>query len=177
MQEIEAKILEVDQSTLESRLKALGAHVSFDGEMHAWFFDWPDGRISEAGSVLRLRKEGADTVLTHKRPLPQTGAKVMEETETQVADFEAMRQILAGSGLVVVKETHKFRRQYDLVDSHVVIDDYRGRLAHIPIFAEIEAPSVTRLNEIVAELGYAPDQALSWSTYDLVQHYGADSSD
>jgi predicted adenylyl cyclase CyaB len=177
MQEIEAKILEVDPNALENCLQSLGAKVSFDDEMRALFFDWPDGRITQAGAVLRLRKEGPTTVLTHKRALSRAEAKVMEETETEVADFAAMQQILEGSGLLVIKETHKFRRQYDLVDSHVVIDDYQGPLAHIPVFAEIEAPSVARLREIVVQLGYAPEQALSWSTYDLVQHYGVGSTD
>lgn len=173
MQEIEAKILEIDRVALEARLKAMGATISFDGEMHALFFDQADRRITARGGVLRLRREGTQTQLTHKSALSREGAKIMEETETSVADFGHMRHILLAIGFEIVKETHKFRRQYDLDDSHVVIDDYQGHMGHIPVFAEIEAPSLTRLHELVQALGYLPEQALSWSTYDLVQHYGS----
>jgi adenylate cyclase class 2 len=172
MQEIEAKILDIDRAGLEARLVQLGATISFDGDMNALFFDQPGRAISQAGGVLRLRQEGSSTQLTHKRSISRREAKVMEETETSVADFEAMRQILLAVGFEVIKETRKFRRQYDLGGSHVVIDDYQGELAYIPVFAEIEAPSVAALHAMVQQLGYAPEQALSWSTYDLVKHYG-----
>ncbi|MEM9984178.1 MAG: CYTH domain-containing protein, partial [Bacteroidota bacterium] len=74
MEEIEVKILEIDRAQVEQRLKALGATLSFDGEMIALFFDFADRRIKSAGSVLRLRKEGDRSVLTHKRPRPTQGA-------------------------------------------------------------------------------------------------------
>jgi adenylate cyclase, class 2 len=171
MREIEVKILEVDRSEVERTLRKLGATISFDGEMSALFFDFADRRITNAGSVLRLRRENQHTVLTHKWAVTQQLAKVMEETETQVQDFDAMREILLSTGLEIIEATRKFRMQYDLPDGQVVIDDYQDDLAAIPVFIEIESPSLDQLRHIIHQLGYRPEDANSWSTYDLVRYY------
>lgn len=172
--EIEVKILEIDPPALEQRLQALGAQRSFAGEMFAIFFDWPDRRLTQAGQVLRLRREGEAVQLTFKDGLSQAGTKQMDEHETQVEDPAVIRKILTTLGLESIQETRKFRTQYDLGDAHVVIDAYQDRLAAIPPFLEIEAPTEARLFEVVALLGYQRSDCLSWSTYDLVQHYGID---
>ncbi len=171
MEEIEVKILEIDRPQVEKRLTALGATLSFDGEMAALFFDYADQRISTAGSVLRLRKEGPRSVLTHKRPRPTQGAKVMHELETEVGSFDATREILQATGLEVIKSTRKFRTQYDLPEGHVVIDDYQDDLAAIPVFVEIESPNLTDLQTLVLRLGFSLEDTNTWNTYDLVQHY------
>lgn len=174
MTEIEVKILEIDRPALEARLHALGAVRSFAGEMSAVFFDWPGRGLTAAGQVLRLRREGPVTQLTFKERISQAGTKQMHEHETQVADPAVIRIIMSALGLERIKETRKFRTQYDLGDTHVVIDDYQDQLAGIPPFLEIEAPTESRLFEVVALLGYAPADCRDWSTYELVQHYGLD---
>lgn len=171
MQEVEVKILEIDRAEVEAKLVALGATVSFDGEMHAVFYDDPEGGITKSGGVLRLRKEGDETKLTFKRHVAKGGAKIMEETETGVDDLIAMQVILANLGYKVTKNTRKFRRQYDLPDGHVVIDDYQDRLGDIPVFLEIEATDEETVFAIAAQLGYAPNDCRNWNTYDLVKHY------
>ncbi|MDX1906477.1 MAG: class IV adenylate cyclase [Bacteroidia bacterium] len=173
MQEIEVKILEVDPSDIIARLTAAGATLRFDGEMYALFYDDSQGNITARGDVLRLRREGPETVLAYKRHISRDGAKVMEETETQVTSLEALHTILTQTGLQVIKKTRKHRIQYDLGDTHIVLDTYQDELAAIPTFMEIEAPDLTRLREVAALLGYTPEACLSWSTYELVKHYHA----
>lgn len=174
MEEIEVKILEIDRTSVERKLREMGGEVSFDGEMSAVFFDFADRRISRSGGVLRLRREGLITLLTHKSPLPSQQAKVMHETQTEVSDFEAMREILLTMGLEVIKSTRKHRIQYDLQGGHVVIDDYKEELASIPIFLEIEAPSLDQLHRLIHRLGYKPEDTNRWNTYDLVRYYLGD---
>lgn len=173
MNEIEAKIIEIDRPRVEARLRELGAVKTFDGELSAYFYDFPDERISQAQGVLRLRREGDEVRLTGKRMVSlEGGVKDMAEDESVVADLAAVQRILLGLGLVEIKQTRKYRTQYELGDVHVVFDDYQGRLAAIPVFIEIEAQDRVRLFEVVAQLGFTPADCKSWSTYELVQHYG-----
>jgi len=169
--EIEVKILEVDRPAVLARLKELGAQKSFDGEMLALFYDTKDENIDKKGDVLRLRKEGAETILTYKKFVSEEGAKIMEEYETSIGDVSQLRAILALLNFEEKKKTRKFRTQYDLGDTHIVIDNYQDELAVIPEFIEIEAPNLARMEEVVSLLGFKTEQCLSWNTYHLMKHY------
>ena len=171
MKEIEVKILEIDRNALVSRLEELGAQKSFDGEMLALFFDTEEGEIYKSGDVLRLRKEGEETVLTYKKFISQGEAKIMEEFETSIGDIVQMRAILDLLNFKVTKKTRKFRTQYELGDAHVVIDNYQDELEAIPEFMEIEAPGMERIAEVLELLGYSVEECKSWHTYDLIKHY------
>lgn len=171
MQEIEVKILEVDPNLIEDKLLQMGARKSFEGEMLAMFFDTPGAAIKQKGDVLRLRREGEITVLAYKQRVEQGAAKVMEEIETRVDNLENMRTILCLLGLKEVYVTRKFRSQYDWEDIHVVLDDYQDELADIPVFLEIEAPSLERIQWMVDRLGFQMSDTCNWSTYGVVRHY------
>jgi adenylate cyclase class 2 len=172
MQEIEVKILEIDPADLCRKLEALGAQKSFDGEMSAIFFDFPDGSIRNAGDVLRLRAEGDTSVLAYKKHISREGAKVMAEYETVVSEPHSMLEILRALGLSRIAGTRKHRIEYRLGDAHLVIDDYHDELAYIPPFLEIEAPGKDQLSALAQQLGFRPEDCLNWDTYDLVKHYG-----
>lgn len=169
--EIEVKILEVNRQEVENRLIQLGARLSFDDEMSAWFFDKPGGEIYKRGDVLRLRKEGPQSVLTYKKHVSMGEAKIMEETETVVADPEKMSLILQASGFEVIKHTRKYRTEYAMPDAHIVFDDYQDELGAIPEFIEVEAKDMDTLRKVVEMLGFSMDQCLNWSTKELVAHY------
>ena len=173
MQEIEAKILEVNLPALKTNLAKLGAKRSFSGELYAVFYDHPADSLPERGAVLRLRKEGDLVALTFKAKIPGSdpALKVMDEREVFVSDFEVMRSILAGLGYQEKSATRKLRTQYDLPGVHVVIDDYLDAQAHIPPFIEIEAIDEQALYATAERLGFAQDQLLPWNSFQLFQHY------
>lgn len=171
MKEIEVKILEIDREAILKKLDALEAQKSFDGEMLALFYDDANGSIAQRQDVLRLRKEGGETVLTYKKFVSQEGAKIMEEYETKVEEVGQMQTILDLLGFQVGKKTRKFRTQFELGDTHIVIDNYQDELAAIPEFIEIEAPSEARMQEVVELLGFSAEDCKSWHTFDLVKHY------
>ena len=175
MEEIEVKILEVDPEALKQWIVEIGGQPEFDKIFEAWFFDHPNGEIRERGDLLRLRQEGTQGMLAYKQKLSQEGAKVMKETETEVGDANLMKEILLASGFVVTKFTRKRRQQFLWEDCHFVIDDYEGDLAAIPPFLEIEAPSISRLNDALKALQIDESKALPWSTYDLALHYGVEN--
>lgn len=171
MEEIEVKILEINQYFIENELQKLGAHKIFFGEIYDIFYDFPNGNIRNQEDVLRLRKEGEETIFGYKKHLAQGEAKVMEEWETLVSDLENMKTILTKLGLEVIQESRKFRTEYLFGDTKVVIDDYQDALDHIPVFMEVEAPTVEEMYKVVKLLGYEAKDCLSWNTYDLAKHY------
>lgn len=171
MQEIEIKLIDIDPLDFQARVEALGARLHFESELHAVFYDYPDGRIRARRDVLRLRREGEETCLTYKKFISKEKAKIMEELETKVADMETLQQILAATGLEIIKETRKTRTEWVYEDTKLLIDRYHDALSFIPAFAEVEAPTLERLHEIVKMLGFNPEDCKHWDTQDLVNHY------
>jgi predicted adenylyl cyclase CyaB len=172
MTEIEVKILEIDQAQIEQKLIDLGAKKTFDGVMRAVFFDDDDRSIASKGDLLRLRQEGENAVLAYKKSIAQGDTKIMEELETVVSDPKNLEAILAYLGISATRVNEKHRTEYTLGDTHVVIDEYHGKLAAIPVFLEVEAPDEEKLFKMVRMLGYQPEDCKNWNTRDLIVHYG-----
>jgi len=171
MYEIELKVLDIDRAAVESKLTGLGAVAGPEQRFFAVFWDFPDGRLSASGQLLRLRQEGARTVLTFKSRVREEGAKVREETEVEVGDFEACRRLLQALGLVETSHVDKFRTSYRLDSASVVIDRHGGELSFIPGLLEIDAGSVEEVRSVAARLGFSPDQLRPWGLAQLVDHY------
>lgn len=173
MHEIEVKILEINVSDVEQKLlHKLGFEKEMEGEFHAIFFDDEAKSLKESKRLLRLRKEGDKSVLAFKRNVSREGAKIMEEHQTEVLDFDAAIRLVKGLGYMPTSQTRKIRQVFRKDDIEVVIDDYKDSLGHIPPFLEIEAPSQEALNMWIERLGFEQKQASSWDTRDLVRHYG-----
>ncbi|MBU0536189.1 MAG: CYTH domain-containing protein, partial [Nanoarchaeota archaeon] len=139
MIEAEVKILEIDRKDIEKKLLSTGAKKVFDDEIDAFFFDFDDSRIKKDHNHLRLRKEGDKATLTFKVHLSNKGAKVCEEYETEVSDFDSMKSILESIGLKVFRRMVKNRISYKLEGVSFEIDKYKGEYESIPEFLEIEA--------------------------------------
>ena len=132
--------------------------------------DLPFEQKPERG-LLRLRKEQDGVKLTFKENLSTGLAKIMEEHETAVADFDVMRKILASLGYREMLSLRKNRAQFSLNGQHLVFDKYFDELAHIPEFLEIEAQSEEALLALMDTLGIEREQTLPWNTHDLMLHY------
>jgi predicted adenylyl cyclase CyaB len=173
--EVEVKIIDIDRTAVESRLRELGAKRGADESLAAVFFDFPDRRLKGAGHLLRLRREGRRSVLTFKRRIGEEGAKVREETEIEVSDFEACTKVLSALGLEQVSRVEKQRTSYRLGDASIALDRHTGELCFIPEFLEIEADSVDGIRAIAAALGFGPDRLLPWGLPQVIEHYRARS--
>ncbi|HTW91007.1 MAG TPA: class IV adenylate cyclase [bacterium] len=171
MHEVEVKILDIDRAAVEGRLAALGAELCFDGRLDASFFDFPTGHLGLAGSLLRLRQEGNRAVLTFKRRTEEEGAKVREENEVAVADFDACRKLLEAMGMIETSRVEKHRTSYRLGPATVVIDRYVGELSFIPEFVEVEAESVDAVRFVAAQLGFARTDLQPWGLAQLIEYY------
>lgn len=171
MQEIEVKILEINKPSLLTKLSDLGAEKHFEGELYAIFWDTKDSHFREKKQALRLRKEGTEVVLTFKSPISLEAAKIMEELEVKVSDFETMCKILMALGYQNIKSTRKIREEYVLQDTKIVFDQYLDDLEYIPLFIEIESPNLESLYKVVYLLGYTEADCKNWNTYEIANYY------
>jgi adenylate cyclase, class 2 len=171
MKEIEVKILEVDPEALSRKLATLGAEKAGEAEFETLFFDYPDGSLEKGRNLLRLRRSGELSWLTYKGYLADPGAKVREEWEVKVSDFEITRKMLEAIGFQPRQHILKHRLTYRLDRATLAIDQHRGEFARIPPLLEIEAPSVEEVHAAARLLGYSPEQCRSWDFADLLAHY------
>jgi adenylate cyclase class 2 len=96
-------------------------------------FDTPDRRLGRADKTCRLRREPGRAFLTFKGPALPGHVKSREETETPVADPDAMEGILGHLGLEPVFRSEKYREEYALDEATVTVDE-----TPVGVFVEIE---------------------------------------
>jgi adenylate cyclase class 2 len=171
MKEIEVKILEVDPGALARKLGELGAERVAEAELETLFFDYPDGSLEKGRNLLRLRRSGELSWLTYKGFVADPGAKVREEWEVKVSDFEITRKMLEAIGFQPREHILKRRLTYRLDRATLAIDRHQEEFARIPPLLEIEAPSVEEVQAVARLLGYSPEQCRAWDFAELLAHY------
>jgi adenylate cyclase class 2 len=181
--ETEIKLHVHDLKALLQGLKRLGAgSVSGgSGRVHEWneLFDTFRQELGKSGQLLRIRKETAGeflskrrgpkeerVLLTFKRPVGAKPGrvrsrprrerhKVREEIELQVANRDAMAEILEGLGLRGWFRYEKFRTTYRLPPSQPWAKGLLIELDETPIgtFIELEGPPKA-IDRAAKELGF-----------------------
>src|SRR6476469_4668668 len=141
--EIEAKMKVADFEPVLAALRehqatALGEHIETDT-----FFDTHDRALLAADKGLRLRvavnvnTNKSEALLTHKGPVGQGQLKKRQETQTVVANPEAMGRMLEQLGFVQWLRYQKRRQSWQLDSCRVELDE----IPHLGKFVEIEGPS------------------------------------
>ena len=172
MEEIEAKILNVDVEALEAKIIELGGVKQFDRVFHRAVFDYEDLRLDQKGAWVRVRDEGDRVVMSFKQRLgydatqPAQNDTGMLEEEIVVSDFETAASILRHIGLTDKFFQENRRVQYQLDGVELDID-------HWPLirpYLELEAVSWGEIDEMIVKLGYSIEDKKIFSTtqiYDL----------
>ncbi|MDR3774763.1 MAG: class IV adenylate cyclase [Terracidiphilus sp.] len=136
--ETEIKFRVDDLQELSRRLKDAGFRLqtprSFESNV---LYDTPDRQMRARTEILRIRNYAGRCLLTHKR-LPDAGPgedthKHRIETETEVADGEALAQVFLSLGLVAAFCYEKWRTEWADGEGHCVVDE-----TPIGDFAELE---------------------------------------
>ncbi|HMN11933.1 MAG TPA: class IV adenylate cyclase [Bellilinea sp.] len=152
-QELEVKYLVRDLPAAEAKFKALGAVCVHRREKEINLrFDRPDGSLTQAHQVLRLRQDHRAR-LTFKGPQDLNAeANLRTEIETTVEDFSATQRILEAVGFVVSTKYEKWRTTYEVKGIEAVLDE-------LPFgsFIEVEGTSESELKELSRQL------SLDWS--------------
>jgi adenylate cyclase, class 2 len=160
--ETEIKFRVQDTAHLAERLQAAGFHLdtprSFESNV---LYDTPDRRLRARTEILRIRSYAGRTVLTHKR-LPDDGPgedrhKHRIETETEVADGEALAEVFRSLGLVPAFRYEKWRSEWSDGEGHCVIDE-----TPIGNFAELEGMPEW-IDRTGARLGIADHETMTLS--------------
>lgn len=148
-QEIEVKFLVSDLAGLEARLRALGANPvqprQFELNLR---YDTPKGKLTKAHQVLRLRQD-SKVKIAYKGPGElHEGARLRQELEFEVSDFETAQKVLEALGFEVSVIYEKYRAAYRLGAVEVTLDE-------LPFgnFCEIEGPGGSVLHAAAEELG------------------------
>lgn len=114
-------------------------------------YDTPDRRMRARTEILRIRNYAGRCVVTHKRlPDSSTGDEEHKhriETETQVADGQALAEIFASLGLTPAFRYEKWRSEWTDGEGHCVVDE-----TPIGNYAELEGNSAW-IDRVAARLG------------------------
>ncbi|MBB5315889.1 class IV adenylate cyclase [Tunturibacter empetritectus] len=166
--EIELKFPVPDPEALQARLSQLSFHLvtprTFE---HNTLYDTPNRDLRALKQILRLRQYGSLCTLTHKRlpdqqdPVDTTRYKIRVETETTVAEPEAMAEIFKQLGYLPAFVYEKYRTEWshsagpDEITAHLVLDE-----TPIGTYAELEGPTAW-IDETLAALNIDPATCLT----------------
>lgn len=148
-EEIEAKFYLAQLKQLQARLEAAGARL-LQPRVHEvnLRFDTAGNDLTRTGRLLRLRRD-TEARVTYKGPGEvQDGARLRQELEFTVSDFEMARATFEALGYQVLMMYEKYRTTYQFADVLVSLDEMP--YGH---FAEIEGPAGERIRIAAAELG------------------------
>jgi len=160
--ETEIKFRVNDLAALAERLRDAGFHLdtprSFESNV---LYDTPDRQMRARTEILRIRSYNGRYVLTHKRlPDDRPGEdrhKHRIETETDVADGNALAEVFRSLGLVPAFRYEKWRTEWSDGEGHCVVDE-----TPIGNFAELEGMPEW-IDRTAARLGIADHEKLTLS--------------
>ncbi len=157
-QEIEVKLRVNDPAALDARLAELTSEPPLELFEINTYFDTPEGVLRDSNQGLRLRVERRGlpsdpnchtvNIITHKGPRLPGAVKSRVETEIEVDDAAAARDLINALGYIDALTFQKRRRRYEVEDCHVEVDT----LPVIGRFVEVEGPtedSVLRVRDLL----------------------------
>ena len=176
MNEVEAKILEIDVGKIRKKLKELGAELEYKETQICRILDFDDKRLHKKDEVIRVRKIGNKVELTFKGATKKIGSvKSREEIETHVEDFETILKIFEKLGLTPIRSYNKYRESYKLGKITFELDNFPS--LPIPPFLEIEGSSKEEVEEMAEKMGFKKEELKSFSGLELLKHYKVDVKD
>jgi adenylate cyclase class 2 len=161
-QEIEVKFGVRNLQAIQQRLEAQGADLT-NARVHEinLRFDLPDGSLTRAHRVLRLRLD-TKAILTYKgSAAPDQPVSVRQEIEVEVSNFENTRALLEALGYSVSFKYEKYRTTYAFQNTTVVLDELP--YGH---FVEIEGSDAENIQAAARSLN------LDWNSRVLESYYG-----
>jgi adenylate cyclase class 2 len=175
--EYEVKVLNIDVTDIENKLKKIGAVKEGDYFYRSCSFDYPGFTLDKEAAWVRLRDEGKKIMLAYKRRLgvkSNTGDDDgMEQVEVEVGDFEVMKHFLLKIGMIVKFEQEKKRTRWKKDDVEFDIDTW----PKIKPYLEIESGSDERVHEAMNWLGLDKNDAIRCSTTQVYEMNGIRDKD
>lgn len=132
--EVELKARVDGREEVAKRILALGGRFVREAAQEDTYFKHPSYDLRSRDEALRLRREGKKSALTFKGRRFGSGAKMREEVEVEVGDFDSMATILKRAGFEESLVIKKNRRVYSLEGAEISLDSVEG----LGDFVEIE---------------------------------------
>jgi adenylate cyclase class 2 len=176
MYEVEMKLRTAHDPVCERLAETDADHVETVTQEDT-YFDAPDRDFAATDEALRVRRETADETrvcLTYKGPLVGDATKTRTETETRVADGDAIRAILDGLGYTPAATVTKTRERYALADCTVTLDTVErlGEFVEVEYTREVTADERERAEQAVVAvldtLGLDPEAEIRTSYLGLL---------
>ncbi len=159
--ETEIKFRVNDLEDFRRRLAVAGFRVetprSFESNV---LYDWPDRKMRARTEILRIRNYAGKWTLTHKRLPDAPGSerhKQRVETETGIADGEALAEIFRSLGLTAAFRYEKWRTEWTDGEGECVLDE-----TPIGDYAELEGASEW-IDRVSGRLGVDTSQHITLS--------------
>ena len=124
--EVEVKFFVPELAAFRERLLAAGVELKkprmYERNVR---FDTADERLYQELSLLRLRQDTAVTLTYKGTPenLPDSEAKVREELEVQVSDFDTLAEIFKRLGFAPLQVYEKYRETFQWQEVEIVLDE------------------------------------------------------
>lgn len=163
-QEIEVKILEVDENKIKEKLEKANAVKGKFVHQKDSFYKNKDSNHK----VIRVRDEGEDVFITVKGPVNyDEGHKIREELEFNVKDEKKIKRMLELLGFEEYQKRETKRQYYKLNNCSVELI----YLSKVPMHLEIEGTKED-IAKTLELLSYTPDDVFK-GVFD--KHYGYDN--
>lgn len=124
-------------------------------------FDFPDGALTGAGKVLRLRQDDHARLTYKDRATNEDVISEREELEIRIDDFKTARALLEALGYEVSVQYEKYRTTYRLFNVEIDLDEMP-----IGIFLEIEGPDAASIRRAAEALH------LNWEARASISYVG-----
>jgi adenylate cyclase class 2 len=150
--ETEIKFRVDDVRGLAQRLEGAGFHLQTERSFESnTLYDTADRQMRARTEILRIRSYAGRWTLTHKR-LPTDGPgedrhKHRIETETEIANGDALAEVFVSLGLVAAFRYEKWRTEWSDGEGHCVVDE-----TPIGDYAELEG-TADWIDRVAARLG------------------------
>ncbi len=154
--ELEVKFYLSKRKALEEKLASKGGRLVESRVYEVNLrFDTPDLSLLARGELLRLRQDNKAR-LTYKGAGSELGgARLRQELEITVSDFDITRELLEALGYKVYTMYEKYRTTYAWADVELAFDE-------LPTgeFLEIEGPDGETIRSAAGQLGLAWDRRI-----------------
>lgn len=176
MEEVEVKFLNIDVKKLEKKLVQIGAVKLFDRMYKRKVYDYPDLRLNEAHSWIRVRDEVDQVTMGFKQrrnPGKDKNDEGMDEIEVIVNDFKKTWLFLEKIGLKQKFYEENRRIRYQLGEIEFDLDFW----PLLNPYLEIEAKTWAQIDEAISLLALNHEDKKICSTMQIYALSGINEMD
>jgi adenylate cyclase class 2 len=173
MNEIEVKVLGIDQDKIKEKLEILGAEPVKKEFQVNYMFDFADSRFFSKGGYVRIRhltdfaKNREKIAVTFKELISREKFKISKEIEFNSDNFSETKNFLEALGLKLFRVDEKFRESYRLAEGLIEIDTWAG----VPSYLEVEAETGEKVEILLGRLGLKLEESTSMTLAEILIHY------